>query len=203
VMMGVMRMFFLQADVILVGMLLGTTEAGIYAIASRLTQLVGIGNLSSNAIAGPLIARSWARRDRRETQRIASVSSQFATLIAIVAGAALLVLDRTVLSWAGQDFVQGTTVVQLLVLGSLVNAVTGPVGQIMNLTGHERVNAKISGVVLVAYLVASVPVISSWGIVGAAALRAAAVAVKNLWTWFVVRNELRISSVAFSKDSSS
>jgi O-antigen/teichoic acid export membrane protein len=43
----------------------------------------------------------------------------------------------------GEAFRSGASVLVVLAIGQIVNGATGPVGYLLNMTGHERTNARI------------------------------------------------------------
>ncbi len=110
---------------------------------------------------------------------------------------ALVAFGGPILSLFGKSFRAGWPALAVYAVGQLVSVSNGPVGWLMNLTGHHSraavVNAVSAGICLVGYLV----LIPLFGLVGAAAANAGAVAVKNLWSNRVVRRRLgfRISVV--------
>jgi O-antigen/teichoic acid export membrane protein len=189
-----MRFLLHQTDVLLVGALLGTTQAGIYAAAARLSRLVSYGLQASNAIAAPLISELHTAGDRRGLQRVVTLASWGSTLSSLAFGAVLVAGGGVLLRLFGEEFASGLKVLAILALGQLVNAVTGPVGYLLNMTGHERANARILGWITAANAALSYPAILAWGPVGAAVVTSALVAAKNLWTWWLVRRRLGVDS---------
>ena len=193
-----MRFLLHQTDVLLVGALVGTTEAGIYAAASRLARLVSFGLLAGNSIAAPLISELHTKGDRPGLQRVVTLASWGATVSSLVFAAVLVAGGGFLLRAFGREFAAGATVLAILALGQLVNAATGPVGHLLNMTGHQDANARILGWITVANAALSWPAIVAWGPPGAAAVTSALVAVKNLWTWWVVRRRLGVDSSIFA-----
>jgi O-antigen/teichoic acid export membrane protein len=82
-------------------------------------------------------------------------------------------------------------------IGQLVSVSNGPVGWLMNLTGHQSRSAVVNAVSACLCLLGYLVLIPPFGLMGAAAANAGAVAVKNLWSNRVVRQRLgfRISVV--------
>ena len=61
-----------RVDIVLVGILLGTTEAGIYAVASRAAQIVNLGLSASNKVVAPRVAELYATNQIERLQRVVS-----------------------------------------------------------------------------------------------------------------------------------
>lgn len=189
-----MRQLLNQTDVLLVGALLGPTEAGIYFVAARLTHLISFGLVASNAVASPLISATHAAGRQGELQRLVTLSAWGASGFALLVALSLLLLRAPLLALFGDAFVAGGAVLAVLAAGQVVNALTGPVGQLLNMTGHQDANARILAVITLANLALSAPAILWLGSLGAALVTSTLVATKNLWTWSLVRRRLGIDS---------
>ncbi|MCH9646997.1 MAG: oligosaccharide flippase family protein [Deltaproteobacteria bacterium] len=189
-----LRQILHQTDILLVGALLGTTEAGIYGVATRLAPLVALGLNAVNSIAAPLISELYAQQRHRELQTLVTQAAWAASLASLPLGLGLVLFRHPVLSLFGEDFRRGAPVVVILCLAQLVNAFTGPVGWLLNMTGHQKVNARILSWITGLNLLLNLPAILWLGLPGAALVTGGLQAVKNLWTWFEVRRRLGVNS---------
>ncbi len=187
-----MRFLLQQTDVLVVGAVLGTREAGIYAVATRLTRLVALGLLAVNAISAPLTAELFAAGDKGGLERMTLTAAWLSTAACVPAALALVWLREPVLRFFGPEFLAGAGVLVLLALAQVVNAMTGPVGWLLNMTGHHQVNARILVWVAGANALLSWPATSWLGLEGAAVVTAVLVVVKNLWSWWEVKARLGI-----------
>jgi O-antigen/teichoic acid export membrane protein len=68
-----------------------------------------------------------------------------------------------------------------------VNAVTGPVGYVLTLTGHQKTVAWVYAISATLDIAALAIVTPRYGFVGAAAASSCAIALANLWLYAVVR----------------
>lgn len=189
-----MRLLLGQADILLVGMLIGTTEAGIYTAASRLSHLITFGQNAANGIVAPMIAELHAQDEKAKLQRLVTLASWGSTLFALAAALALVLGGKLLLSLFGKEFVGSWTVLAILAAGQVVNAASGPVGYLLNMTGHQDSNARILGWTVGLNVALAVPAILAWGAAGASAATGLMIATKNLWTWWEVRRRLGINS---------
>ncbi len=189
-----MRVLMNRTDIVLVGALLGTREAGIYAIATRLANLSAMGLNAAGVVTAPLAAELFAKGDREELQRIVSLAVWGSALSSMALAFALLVGHQFVLGVFGAEFTAGATVMFILLAGTLINSWTGPVGILLNMTGYHGMNAKLIAGTALFNLALSYPAILLWGANGAALVTAASVALKNVITWWVVYRNLGINS---------
>ncbi len=189
-----MRVLITQIDIILVGLILGPMPAGVYGVASRAARLVTFGMLAGNAIAGPVISELHFQDRRHDLQRATVMACWIATSVALLIAVLLFAARSPLLGLFGPEFRTGAVVLVILGAGQVVNACTGPVGTLLNMTGHQSANARILAVITVLNLTCTYPAILYWGIEGAAVVTSALIALKNIWTWVVVRQHLGINS---------
>ncbi len=123
-----MRRLLAETDILLVGLLMGTTMAGIYAVASRLSNFIAFGHNAGNVISAPLIAELHAKGERRRLQRMVTLATWGSTLSAAASALLLILLGGPVLRLFGAEFTVALPVLAVLCVGQMVNAMTGPVG---------------------------------------------------------------------------
>jgi len=194
-----MRLLLNQTDILLVGFLAGTTAAGIYGAASRLSRLVSFGLMAGNSIAAPVISELHARGERGALQRAVTLAAWGTTVWALLAALVLAAGASFLLGLFGEEFRTGAPILIVLAAGQVINGATGPVGYLLNMTGHEGANARILAWITGLNLVLSAPAILAFGPFGAAVVTSVLTGAKNLWTWWVVRGRLAINSSIFSR----
>jgi O-antigen/teichoic acid export membrane protein len=183
-----------RIDIILVGAIIGTTDAGIYAIASKISQLITFGLKSSNVMAVPLFARQHTLGDRPAMQSTASIAAGFAVAWCIIVGSGLIVFRTLALKIFGEQFLAGTSVLIILCLGKFAIALIGPVGVVLNSTGNQNVNVRITSIIMLCNIVLSAPAIYFIGINGAAIVTAVLITLKSCWSWWEVRHRIGINT---------
>ena len=135
-----------RTGIVLVGIFLGTTDAGIYYVASHLTTLILLGLQSVNYIVGPMISRLHTAGRHAELQRMTTISTWAIMLVTLPLCIGLLILCQFALSLFGSEFTVGYAALFILVLGQTVSALVGPVGLLTSMTGHQHVTAIVQGV---------------------------------------------------------
>lgn len=132
-----------QSDVIMVGIFLGTTQAGIYGVASRVAMLLGFGLNAVNSIAAPMISEFYSQSKMKELQRMVSLSNCGVLVFSILVGVLLITLGKFALGLFGSTFVGGYVALVVLLIGQLINALAGPTGYLMTMTGYQKQAAQI------------------------------------------------------------
>ena len=185
-----LNVVFQRVDVLLVGLFLDASDAGVYAMAFRTAALASFFQTAMNTTVAPRIASLfWSgRSEELEATVLRAIRLVFLPSLAVTA--VLVAFGGPILSLFGKSFRAGWPALAVYAVGQLVSVSNGPVGWLMNLTGHQSraavVNAVSAGLCLAGYLV----LIPLFGLVGAAAANAGSVAIKNLWANRVVRRRL-------------
>lgn len=181
-----------QADVVIVGIMLGSSSAGIYAAANRTAALVSLVLAATTIVTGPLIARSHAELDEAAQQGAIRVGAKLAFWPTLVVSLLLLAAADPLMAIFGPDFRGGATPLRILAVGQLVNGLTGPVGAALNMTGHERTSALVYGVAAGMGVLLTALGVRVAGVVGAAAAMSLAMIGANLALFLLVPKKLSV-----------
>lgn len=182
-----------RADVLMVGSLLGATEAGLYNAGARTGRLLSFLLSAANAITAPMISEHWAEHDREGLEDLIAMVIQWVFWPSLILAAGLFAFSQPVLRLFGESFDAAWLVLILVGTGQLVNAMTGPVGYLLGLTGHERESARVYGVSAGVNVFLNLLLVPAFGIIGGAAATMLSVALQNLWLVVLVRDRIGIS----------
>ena len=182
-----------RTDVVMLGVLLDTRAAGIYAIAAQASQLVFLGLSAVNTIAAPMISALYWQHRHDELQRVVRLAAIGILLTAVPALLVLVVFGRPILRLFGALFDRGYAALVILCAGQLIHALSGSVGFLMSMTGHQKQAAGIVGMAVVLNVVLNFLLIPPLGMVGAAVASATATAAWNLVMLVYVWRHLRIN----------
>ena len=128
-----------QADVLVVGSMLGHTEAGQYLVASQLAALTSFGVTAMMVMALAMIADLHARGRTAELQRLVTVLSRASLVVSLPVVAILAIRGTTILGWFGPAFRVAYPVLVILSIGYFIAAAGGILaGFLLTLTGHQR-----------------------------------------------------------------
>jgi O-antigen/teichoic acid export membrane protein len=186
-----------RVDVLIVGAQLGTESAGIYAAASRLALLVSFGLVAVNAWAAPSIADLHARGERDELQRTVRTAARVNTAFTLPVSLAIALLAPPLLGLFGAGFAAGRDALWILCVGQIVNALLGPVGYLMTMTGNQAEAARVLSVAALANVLACVVLTPRFGLAGAAAGTAFAQVIWNVWMSVLVWRRLGVRATVF------
>lgn len=126
-----------KTDLIMVGWLAGRQAAGTYSAATRLAALSTVGTAVVSPVVAALLSGAYAKGDHSALQRLAIQASALATGIAITVAGAVLLGGTAALGLFGDEFVAGYQAACVLTLAATTNAMAGPTGLIMTMTGKQ------------------------------------------------------------------
>ncbi len=192
------RVLLQRIDVLMLGVLIGPTEAGIYFVAGRIAQLVVFGLVAAESILAPIIADFHARGKLAEMQRVLTLATAAVAAVTLVVATGILLSSEVLLGIFGPDFVAGRQVLVILVAAQAMNSLTGPVGFLMTMTGNQASAARILGFVVILNAVLNLALIPVYGIEGAAVATALSVFIWQSMMVIFVRYRLHISPTVFS-----
>ena len=177
---GLGQMLMNRTGQILVGGMLGARAAGQYGAAERIAGITVFFLGATNLIAAPLIAGAYHAGRRREARAIVRTAMLWCTAVTIPIAAPALLFPKLLLGLFGPDFLAAATILRVLVAGQLVNAVTGPVGFALNLTGHERLFAALNLSAAIVAICGGLVLVPREGALGAAIATALVVSILNV-----------------------
>lgn len=191
------RMTMSRVDILLVGALLGTSAAGIYAAPAQMSILITFGLAAVNMIAAPLFAELRVRGEADELQRVVTLGARGAFLFSAMAGAGLILFGPFLLDLYGPEFAAGYPPLVILVLSQVCGSAGGPVGFLLSMTGNERLAAWLTAGVGLLNLVLNLLLIPQFGLIGAAAATGIANVVWTAALALAVRRRLGVRPTAF------
>jgi O-antigen/teichoic acid export membrane protein len=180
------------SDVLILGMFATAADVGIYTAAARTALLTRFLLLANSAVAAPRFAALHAAKDTEGMARLAVRSTLLTTVSSVPLLLIFAVFPENILSLFGPQFETGAQALIILSVGQFVNAATGPVGYLLNMSRFHRIEGRIAvagALITVGLCFALIPF---WGILGAAAANAIATASCNLLRVYYAKSRLGI-----------
>jgi O-antigen/teichoic acid export membrane protein len=170
-----------QTDILMVGYFLGTTKAGIYAAAAKISLLVSFSLYAANFVAAPFFAELHAQENSGKLQMIVDKTTSWMIATTIPLLLICIFFASHVLGLFGKEFIGAKNVLIILSLGQAVNALAGSVGHLLNMTGNQDEVARVLTGVAFLNIVLNAIALSFLDIEGAAIATAFSTAVWNLF----------------------
>lgn len=157
-----------QTDIIMVGAYMSTKDAGIYSAASRVSQLISFAIVLVNSITAPMIAQYYSQGKTQQLQRMLTYVAWGSLLFSAPICLAIVIGSKPLMGLFGTGFVSGWTALIILALARLIIALTGSVGYLMSMSGHQKQAAYILGTSAIINVILNVIFIPEFGLNGAA-----------------------------------
>lgn len=166
--------------VVVLGFAGGGAELSVYFAALRVALGLSFVLAAINLVLGPRMSLAYEKNDREGLEHLylVSVAAGLLTSLPLLLGVALW--GERIMDILGGSFRSGSQALTLLVVGSVVNACTGSVLLLLNMTNNERTLGRLNVTVWLLYLV-GVAALHGQGAVGLAIGYSAAVATLNVW----------------------
>lgn len=187
-----------QTDIIMIGAMLGTHEAGLYGAAVKLANFAEFFLATINPILLPMISglyHSGQHEKLRSIMRLATIIIFGGTLCITLF---LMLFGEWALGFFGDGFTAALTPLHILILGQLVNALAGPVGGVIAMTGHQKFSAGAYGAMLALNVILNLVLIPLYGITGAALATAISFIGWNVLICFYVIKRTGVNTTIFS-----
>lgn len=182
-----------QTDIIMVGALRGSDQAGIYSAASRIADLVVFALMAINSILAPMISELYSTGKKKELQRIVTLAARAIFAFTLMFSIILVVFGKFALSLFGAEFVVTYVPLLILLCGQIVNALAGSVGLIMTMTGHQNQAGAIVAVSAAVNITLNALLIPLFGLTGAAISTAFTMVLWNITMLVYVQRRLGIN----------
>ncbi len=187
------------ATTLLVGTLDGSRAAGVYSVVQKAAEVIILVLIATNMPLAPAIARLYARKDRQGLERTSEHMARVTLLVSAPIAVAFMSFPHIYLGLFGASFQTGAAALTIMALGQLVNAVAGPAGNVLLMTGQERVAVRGVAAGLVANVVLAIVLVPPLGITGGAIAFASSLVLWNTALVVLARHHVDINVTAFRR----
>lgn len=191
--LGLIEVVNAQVDLIVLGVNASSADVGIYRVALATSALGAFFLSSANLLVQPRIARLHSRGQSDALQLLVTRFVRLTTLASIPLIAGLIMLGQPLVELVyGEEYSLAYVPLAILLLGQAFNVVAGPVANVLNMSGNEQ--ETIRGLLLATGIAvaASLILVPSWGVVGAASAHATAQISWNVYLSVRVRTVLNL-----------
>lgn len=169
------------ADPILLGWLGTLSEVGIYKVALQGIALMVVVQNGVGEVVITRLSKYFAEKQSGLVVRTSDRSLVMSGLASLVAVSAFFCLGSSAVTWIfGTEYTGAATVLCILAVGQLVNALTGPGLTLLVMARRERLGVLAVCLGAVTTLVGAVPLIGAIGAIGMAIASAIGVVVCNV-----------------------
>ncbi len=194
---GVFIIFNGWVDTLILGILSTEDEVGIFHVLLRIAAIANVFVFAVNSIATPKYAQLSGINQRAILQKHVTKSNKLIAMLNIPVIVGLLVLYKPILNILGSDFPPEKYGLALLFLclGRFVNSFCGSGGQLLNMTGYQKVNQHISFLIFLLNIALNIVLISKYGIFGAALSNMISNILRNVGYVIFIKIKLGINAI--------
>jgi O-antigen/teichoic acid export membrane protein len=184
-----------QLDILMLGTLASARQTGLYSAAVRYATLASFALTASNIIVAPLISELYHTGKLQDLRSLVQFVTRWTALFATAVALIFVFLGRPLLSIFGNEYPAAYGPALVLLIGQVVNAITGPVGYLMVLTGRHVYALIVYLAACVLNVSINVVAIPRLGMYGAAIGTAASIMVANIMMYWVANRQVLRSGV--------
>lgn len=181
-----------RLGILIVGYYHVAAEVGFFTSAKRIATLAIFGLTAVAAWASPMISEYHASGRQQELQRLARIAAWCTTGFSVPATLVIAFFGEEILGLFGPAFRVAYEPLLIIAVGQLVNAVTGPVGYLLTMTGNQSLSVRIEATTAATAIVLCLVLVPRYGLLGAAWADAIANVFRNLALYVAVWRRLGI-----------
>lgn len=183
------------SGVLIAGAFHTSEDVALLTAAQRTALLTSFILMIVNIVVAPKYAKCWKEGDVNEIRRIAKLSTRGMLVIAAPVFCVMLIYPHFIMSLFGEGYAEGGHLLAIMAVGQFINVITGSVGYLLNMSGHEkdfnRVTIFSGPVAIVLALIFS----NYWGVTGTAVAIAIGVGIQHLGAAVMVKKRLGFYSI--------
>jgi len=134
----VLSQFVLLVGQFFSGVYATPSESAYFAVAQRSAMLVSFVLMAVNLVVAPRFARLYGSNDIDGIRRLAITSTRLILAAAAPISVLMFIYPEHVLSLFGDDFKNGATILQILIVGQFFSVASGSVVYILLMSGGEK-----------------------------------------------------------------
>ncbi len=190
-----MSLIISWTDIVMLGVFVTDAEVGVYTVAMKISMLISLSLMAINTIAAPKFAEFWGRKDILGLSKVAQQSTKLIFWTSFPLLVITWLFPEWIMSIFGSEFVIGATVLILLSFSQLINAMTGSVTYILQMTGKQNIVQYIVFFSAIINIVLNYFLIPIYGINGAAIASMVSLILWNVGAYVFVRLSLKIDTL--------
>tara|TARA_B100000575_G_C23120188_1_gene648116 strand:+ start:188 stop:1471 length:1284 start_codon:yes stop_codon:yes gene_type:complete len=181
------------SSLLVLGIYESSEDVALYSVAHRVSLLVSLILVAVNSVASPNFAALSGKNEKNSLRESFNMSNRLIIFLGLPCIFLIILLSDIVMGLFGANYIDGSKLLIILIIGQAFNVLTGSVGVILNMRGFEDDLKKAVLIASLTAIFASMILIPLYGVIGAALATAFAIAMQNLVCSIYVWKRLKIS----------
>jgi O-antigen/teichoic acid export membrane protein len=183
----------------------GQFIAGIYckpdilgqlAVAQRTSILISFMGIAVNLVSAPKFAAFYSQGKMLELKNYSINTTKVMILFATPLLLFIYMFPNVILLIFGRDFTGGAWMLKVLCTGQYINLITGSVGYLLMMSGHNKEFKNITIISGIISIILNLVLVNLYGGIGAAIAIALSVAIQNILALKMVEKKLGFNTLA-------
>ncbi len=184
-------------DTIMLGIFSNEAEVGVYNVALKLAMLTSLPLMAINTITAPKISEFYSKADHDLLKSTITHSTKLIFWTSLPIILVIMIFSKQLLGIFSTEFEAGATALLFLCFGEFVNAISGSVGIVLQMTGKEKVFRNIIMTAAAMNFGLNMILIPKFGFNGAAFSSMISMSFWNISSVLYIRSYLKVSTIYF------
>jgi O-antigen/teichoic acid export membrane protein len=191
---NISAVLILSLPIFILDYYLGQQKTGEYAVAYRISILISLSLVIINTISAPTYSKLFWAGNIKELGELIKKSTRISGLISIIIAIPLLLFSSEILLLFGKDYKLDERILQVLVVGQLVNTLSGPTGVLLNMAGKQVILRNISIAIFLTSIIFYYLFSNSIDVLNVAIIFSASIILQNIITVIYIYKKWKIVS---------
>ena len=176
---------------------LSTFELGIYSVVLTISTFIPLVLTSVNSIFSPIISQLHSENNLKDLAYYFQISGRYIFTLSFPLMVFIFSFSEPIMSIFGSDFIQGSGLLTLIIIGQFINISMGSVGLMLQMCGLEKPLRNISIVTSLVSFALYFILINKWGLLGLGLVYILNMLILNVACAFVLKKQLDIKLFHF------
>jgi O-antigen/teichoic acid export membrane protein len=182
-------------DQLLLGVLGSSTDVGIFNVCIKYAMVASLSLQAVNTISAPKFSEYFFKNDYLGLARNVQKTTKMIFWTTVPVVIIYFMFPGFLLGIFGSSFTPGAWAFIILTAGALVNVITGSVGVLLQMTGHQKTVQNILIVTITIQVILDTILIPLYGVTGAAIASTTCLILSNLGMVFYVKKYFKFNSI--------
>jgi O-antigen/teichoic acid export membrane protein len=157
-----------RINTIIIAYFLTNREVAFYNVSFQIAFIISFFLLSLEQVIVPIISEKYAANKIKELQNLYGKVTLLLSILSIFIVLILTLFSKTILGFFGEEYLEANSVFIIIVIGQVVNAISGPCGYMLTMMGHPNINLNLNILMVTFGTLLSIILINFFGLIGAA-----------------------------------
>jgi O-antigen/teichoic acid export membrane protein len=165
---SVINTLIANIDLVIIGIILTPKLVAIYAVCSRISQILELVTYVLSTAISPEIATLFHDKNFTQLKHVISKYMSFSFLIASIFCLSSLFLSSTLLNLWGDDFSNYSKELTIMIIATSIGFVFSPYANFLSMTGHQKVELRLNFIISIIFILILIFLTINFGLIGSA-----------------------------------